>query len=537
MTAAIVPTRPKPIHHGQPPEPDYAEIRRELQSGKHVTLQLLWAEYRERHPDGYRYSRFCELYKTWLGRQDFVLRQEHRPGEKLFVDYAGDTVTIHSAAGGETLQAQIFVAVSGASNYTYAEATATQGLRDWIGAHLRAFEFLGAVPQIVVPDNLKSGVTKPCRYEPGINRTYEEMAGDYGVAVVPARSGKPRDKAKVEVGVLLVERWILAALRKRTFFSLGEVNQDIAEHLTRLNNGRGLSAATTRRGHPRSEFRGEIRINDRPPVELEAEPRAGQASARRPAARPDLYRGHQLPRAAGIGPQPGPLPDRRIELGPRASESVLDGSNRHRQDLVGAGVRAEGVPRRLLRVVSQKSAEMFRGLATARADGSHAKLLDRLGRVDRLIVDDWAMVPLTDHERRDFLEICDGRYQMHSTLLTSQLPVANWHAQIGDPTIADSILDRLVHNAHRIDLAGDSLRKDRAGKIADPQGLKATLKRILLDPQNANSRGPLEKESTATCSTLPPRAVRSRRAGQAGRPVPWFVRTQSSAQAESPWAG
>jgi transposase len=154
----------------------------------------------------------------------------------LFVDYAGDTIPSYQAAAGGVLPAEIFVAVLGASNYTYSEATGTQGLADWIGAHMRAFEFLGGVPEIIVPDNLKSGITKACRYKPGVNRTYEEMASHYGVAVVPARRVKPRDKAKVEAGVLVVERWILAALRKRKFFSLGEVNQAIQELLVRLND-------------------------------------------------------------------------------------------------------------------------------------------------------------------------------------------------------------------------------------------------------------------------------------------------------------
>ena len=233
---AVAPSRERTAHQNQSPELDYPDIRHELQTNKHVTLQLLWEEYREKNPDGYRYSRFCDLYRRWLGRQEVVLRQEHRAGEKLFVDYAGDTIPIHSATGGDTTTAAIFVAVLGASNFTYSEATATQGLADWIGAHMRAFEFMGGVPEIVVPDNLKSGVTKACRYEPSVNRTYEEMASHYGVAVVPARRAKPRDKAKVEAGVLVVERWILAALRKRKFFSLGEVNQAIQELLVRLND-------------------------------------------------------------------------------------------------------------------------------------------------------------------------------------------------------------------------------------------------------------------------------------------------------------
>jgi transposase len=232
---AITLPRNVPTPQKHPPEPDYAALRHELQTNKYVTLQLLWEEYRNHHPEGYRYSRFCDLYSGWLRRQEEVLRQEHCAGEKLFVDDAGATVPVHNPESGQVWEAAIFVAVLGASSYTYAEASLTQGLADWIGAHMRAFEFLGGVPEIVTPDNLKSGVTKACRYEPGVNRTYGEMAAHYGVAVVPARPRKPRDKVKAEAGVQVVERWMLAALRKRKFFGLSALNQAVAELLARLN--------------------------------------------------------------------------------------------------------------------------------------------------------------------------------------------------------------------------------------------------------------------------------------------------------------
>jgi transposase len=217
------------------PVPLWAHIHQELRR-KGVTLALLWEEYQSTPPQGYRYSWFCDLYRAWAGKIDLVMRQEHRAGEKLFVDYAGQTVPIVERHTGEILfTAQIFVAVMGASNYTYAEATRTQTLPDWVGAHVRAFAFLGGVPEIVVPDNLKSGVTKPCRYEPDINPTYHAMAAYYGTVVIPARVKRPKDKAKVEAGVLLVERWILAALRNRTFTSLTELNEAIRGLLDRLN--------------------------------------------------------------------------------------------------------------------------------------------------------------------------------------------------------------------------------------------------------------------------------------------------------------
>lgn len=214
--------------------PNWAEIHHEMKK-KSVTLFLLWQEYREHHPQGCQYSWFCAQYRLWLGKRDWVMRQTHRAGEKLFVDYAGQTVPVVDSRTGEIREAEIFVAVLGASNYTYAEATWTQALPDWIGSHQRTFDYLGGAPEVVVPDNLLSGVTKAHRYEPDINPTYQDLATHYGVAVVPARVRRPKDKAKVEVGVQIVERWILAALRHQTFFSLTDLNQAIQMLLTRLN--------------------------------------------------------------------------------------------------------------------------------------------------------------------------------------------------------------------------------------------------------------------------------------------------------------
>ncbi len=226
--------------HRRHPEPDWAEIHRELKR-KHVTLQILWDEYIERHPDGYRYSRFCELYRGWAGRLSVTMRQSHVGGDKLFVDYAGDTVpVIIDRLTGQTRPAQIFVAVLGASNFTYAEASWTQALGDWIGAHTRAFAALGGVPNLLVPDNTKVAVIKACLYEPQVNRTYAEMAAHYDTAILPARPRRPRDKAKVEAAVLIIERWLLGRLRHRRFYSLAELNAAIGEMLRRLNEERPI---------------------------------------------------------------------------------------------------------------------------------------------------------------------------------------------------------------------------------------------------------------------------------------------------------
>jgi len=226
--------------------PDWHHVHHELR-GKGVTLTLLWHEYKAAHPEGFQYSWFCDQYRAWAMKLDVVMRQDHRAGEKLFVDYAGQTAEVVDRRTGEIRQAQIFVAVLGASNYTYAEATWTQQLPDWIGSHVRAFEFLGGTSEILVPDNLRSGVSKAHRYEPDLNPTYADLASHYGVAVLPARARKPRDKAKAEAGVLLVERWILAVLRHRTFFSLEELNREIARLLERLNTRAFKKLPGTRR--------------------------------------------------------------------------------------------------------------------------------------------------------------------------------------------------------------------------------------------------------------------------------------------------
>ncbi len=217
-----------------PPLPDWVQVHRELKR-KGVTRQLLWLEYKERYPEGLQYSQFCQRYREWLGTQSVVMRQSHKAGEKLFVDYAGLTMEVINRHTGEIRQASIFVATLGASNYTYAEATLSEALPDWLGSHVRALAFLGGCPAIVVPDNLKTGVTHPCFYEPDLNLSYADLARHYCIAVIPARVKRPRDKSKVEVHVQIVEREILAPLRNRSFFSLDELNAAIREGLQRLN--------------------------------------------------------------------------------------------------------------------------------------------------------------------------------------------------------------------------------------------------------------------------------------------------------------
>jgi transposase len=225
--------------HRRRAEPDWAMVHRELKR-KHVTLSILWEEYIAQDPAGYRYSRFCDLYRSWEAKLSVTMRQSHAGGEKLFVDYAGDAVPVVDRLTGEIRPAQIFVAVLGASSFSYAQATWTQGLGDWIAAHIGTLDAIGGVPRLLVPDNTKVAVIKPSRYEPQINRTYAEMAAYYDMAILPARPRKPRDKAKVEVAVLIVERWLFGRLRNHTFYSLAELNQAIRELLRNLNEVRPI---------------------------------------------------------------------------------------------------------------------------------------------------------------------------------------------------------------------------------------------------------------------------------------------------------
>ncbi len=233
LEALLFPRGPAP-EPGRP-VPQWDRVHRELRRPG-VTLMLLWHEYREEHPDGYSYSQFCLHYRAFECHLDLSMRQEHRAGDRLFVDFPGQRLPIWQRRSGEVrFEAELFVAVLGCSNYLVAEAVASQSLEHWVTAHVHCFETLGCVPALVVCDNLRSGVTRAHRYEPDVNATYEEMAAHYQVAVIPTRPGKPRDKAKVEAGVLLAERWILARLRNRRFYSLAEANAAIAECVTAIN--------------------------------------------------------------------------------------------------------------------------------------------------------------------------------------------------------------------------------------------------------------------------------------------------------------
>jgi transposase len=216
------------------PLPEWSRIQEELRKSG-VTLQLLWLEYKAAHPDGYQYTQFVTLFRQWQQSLDVVLRQEHKAGEKVFVDYAGQTISVVDTATGEVREAQLFVAALGASHYLYAEATWTQSLPDWIASHVRMYAFFGGVPRLTIPDNLKAGVKRACFYEPELNPTYLELARHYGTTVLPTRVARPRDKAKVETAVQMAERWILAPLRHHTFTSLHELNEEIEHLLERLN--------------------------------------------------------------------------------------------------------------------------------------------------------------------------------------------------------------------------------------------------------------------------------------------------------------
>ncbi len=219
----------------QRPIPDWAYVEKELKR-RGVTLQLLWQEHKEAHANGYQYSRFCEMYEVWSKKNNVYTPMPHKAGEELFVDYSGDKIPYVCSETDMTLEAEIFVAVLGASDRIYAEASRSQQLPCWIESNMNAFEYNEGVTEMVIPDNLLSAITTPDRYEPSVNRTYEDFSAHYNTFIVPARSRKPKDKALVEQSVLSVQREILAPLRNHTFFGLHAINEAIRPRLHQLNN-------------------------------------------------------------------------------------------------------------------------------------------------------------------------------------------------------------------------------------------------------------------------------------------------------------
>lgn len=259
---------PKPVQPAgaQRPLPDCQYIYDQLRAHKNLNLTLmqLWIEYKERHADGFQYTQFCEHYHRWRLKLDYVMRQEHHAGDKMFVDFCDGLFLVNQETG-EIVRTHLFVGVWGFSNFTYVEAVLDQTAPSWARCHVRAFAYSGAVPHALVPDNLKSGVTKPCFYEPEINRSYAELAAHYNTAILPARIRRPRDKAKAEAGVLVAQRWILAVLRQRTFFTLAEMNEAIRELLGDLNARLLKKLQRSRRELFESQDRpAALRLPDRP---------------------------------------------------------------------------------------------------------------------------------------------------------------------------------------------------------------------------------------------------------------------------------
>lgn len=247
LDAALFPAVAAEVAMRGRPVPDWRAVHRELKDPRHhVTLRLLWVEWKADHPDGWNYSQFCHYYRRWLGTQDVVMRLSYAGGERMFVDFSGDKARYVDPDTGEVHEAEVFVAVLGASGAVYAEATRGQDLDSWLLAHIHAWEAYGGVAAVTVPDNLKSGVTKACWYDPELNPSYLELARHFNTVVLPTRTAKPRDKAAVEAGVLAVERWVLAPLRNRTFHSLAELNAAIRAKLAELNS-RGFRGEPTSR--------------------------------------------------------------------------------------------------------------------------------------------------------------------------------------------------------------------------------------------------------------------------------------------------
>ncbi len=500
--------------------PDWATVHRELRN-KCVTLQLLWEEYCERNPGGfYSYNHYCRMYREWLKTTSPSMRQVHKAGEKLFVDYCGPTVGVTDPETGEIRTAQVIVAVLGASSYTWAEATWSQQLEDWVMSHVRCFQWLGGVPELVVPDNLKSATSRACKYDPDVNPTYQQMLEHYNVAVLPARPRKPKDKAKAEVGVQVVERWIMARIRHEIFYSLASLNQRIRELLERLNN-----KIMQKLGYSRAELFIQL---DKPALKPLPEASYSYTLVKKVRVHADYHveidkhyysvpcslLGQQLEawisgelvRLFNQGQEVAVHPRKRTYGYSTRNEHMPEAHRQHatwtpERLLEWAGhIGSRGLDRALIRSLSQGnwltlkqnilltgatgSGKTFLACALGHnacrqgykvyyyrlkalmeqcyqghADGRYSKLLTRLNNSDLLLLDDWGLEPLSSEQRSDLLEIVDLMYQRGSIIVVSQLPVENWYKMIGDSTHADAILDRLVHGSIKIELKGESMRK------------------------------------------------------------------------------
>jgi transposase len=434
----------QPANSSPPPDPakplpDWHVVHEQLRR-KGVTLQLLWAEYRQAHPEGYQRSQFCQLYRDWAKKLDPVLRQVHSPGQKLFVDWAGLKVPIH-AADGSVSEASLFVAVLGFSNKTYVEAFANEQLEHWIAGHCRAFNFYGGLTRALVPDNCKTAVVRPCRYEPVLHRSYQEMASHYGTVILPARVKKPRDKAKVETGVQIAERQILAPLRDQRFFSVAELNQALRPLLDKLNAQEFQKLEGSRNGWFEAQEKPTL-------LPLPAQPfwsgRPGGSSNGR------ARRARNAPGSSSKSCKTG----RTLKWAFAPAWALFVWAR--------ACALAHQACRDGHRVGYYYAPKLFRELQNAQADGSLLKLLKKLNRAALIVIDDFGVAAVAGKQYRDLLEILDDRQGTGSTLITSQFPVDQWHEVINDATVADAILDRLVHNAYRLELNGESLRKTRA---------------------------------------------------------------------------
>ena len=417
--------------HRRRAEPDWAALNRELKR-KHVTLQILWDEYIEANPGGYRYSRFCELYRSWEARLPVTMRQTHLGGDKLFVDYAGDTVpVIVDRRSGRVRRAHIFVAVMGGSSLSFAHASWTETLPDWIDAHAQAFTYFGGAARLLVPDNPKVAVIKACFYDPQVNRTYAEMAAHYDTAVLPACPRRPRDKAtlrSISCTALACKAWPRPSTTLPT--------------MTRPQ------ASATPTGWP-------CCWNERLSI-VRTSVSARACATPGYAITPSLRTSTTAPTKGSIGDC--------WPISSRATGSITTTTwwspGRPASARAGWPARSDIRPAATTAPSSYvRVPKLFDELALAHGDGSAGRRLRALGAAQLLILDDWGLEPLGAQARHDLLEILEDRYGRRSTIVTSQLPIPDWHAVIGEATYADAILDRLVHNAHRLELSGESLRR------------------------------------------------------------------------------
>jgi DNA replication protein DnaC len=406
----------------------FPEIEKALKR-KENTREKVWQEYIKKYPDGYRLSQFKEHYRRWIRARNPVMHIEHKSGDKMYVDYAGEKLSIIDEQTGEEIQVEVFVSILGASQLTYVEATMTQQKEDFIGACENALYYYGGAPRAIVTDNLKAAVTRSNKYEPSLNEAFRDFVSHYTMAALPAGPYKPTHKALVEGAVKIIYRTIYGPVKQNIYTSLASLNRAILIALEAHNNKLMKGRLTSRRGMFEETERDTLQ-----PL---------------PLRRYDIKRNLDKNQMMRLGD---------CSFISRSENIIIIGSTGIGKSYIASAIGNQACTIGY-KVLYANTYKLLSRLKMAKADGSYIKEIARIEKQDLLILDDFGLQPFDGNNRSALMEIIEDRHGKHSTIITSQVPVSHWYDLIGEQTIADALLDRIVHDAHRLELTGESLRK------------------------------------------------------------------------------